>query len=96
LTSTVTPPADGSAAAWTFRRQDGPLGRLEEFVGATGHNAVVQLGGPGSKYATLTDSKGSYLAPGAGTYELYADGYGFANTKVTLSADTVKDITPGK
>ncbi len=97
-TATVTPPVDGSAIS-----QDINVGKTAVLSGivknASGqpvYNAVVQLGGPGSKYATLTDNKGAYsLAPGAGTYELYADGFGFAaNTQsVTLNADTTKDIT---
>jgi Carboxypeptidase regulatory-like domain len=96
-TATVTAPANGSAAT-----QDISIGKIAVISGivknSSGqpvYNAVVQLGGPDSKYATLTDSKGSYsFIPGAGTYELYADGFGFAaNTQsVTLTADTVKDI----
>ncbi len=97
-TATVTPPGDGSAVVQDISVGKTALlsGVVKNSSGQPVYNALVQLGGPGSKYATLTDSKGGYsFAPGAGTYELYADGHGFAaNTQsVTLAGDTVKDIT---
>lgn len=97
-TATVTPPADGSAVAQDISVSKTVIlsGVVKNSSGQPVYNAVVQLGGPGSKYTTLSGSDGSYsFAAGAGTSELYADGYGYAANiqSVTLTADTVKDIT---
>jgi len=69
----------------TVRNASGPI-----------HNALVQVGPPGSSFVAVTGSDGRYAFKiGAGTHELYADAAGYAaNTQsITLAVDTTKDIT---
>lgn len=96
-TTAVTPAADG--AATTQNIEIAPSVELTGVIrSASGpiYNALVQLGGPGSKTVTITDAAGRYsLSAGKGTHELYADAPGFAaNTQsVTLTGNTTKDVT---
>lgn len=93
----ITPPEDGSPVvrdlavpktvvlSGTVRGASGPL-----------YNAVVQIGGPGSREVAVTGADGSYsFAAAMGDHELYADAVGYAGqtVNVTLAADGTRDIT---
>jgi len=97
VTVSVTPPEDGSAAKQDFALAKGVVlsGVVKDSKGPI-YNAIVQVGGTDSKTVVVTGADGKYsVVTGAGATEIYADAYGFAANiqSVTITADTVKDIT---
>jgi len=97
VTVSVTPPENGTPATQDFVLAKGFIlsGVVKDSIGPI-NNAIVQVGGAGSKTVVVTGADGKYsVVARAGARELYADAYGFAaNTQsVTITADTVKDIT---
>jgi len=97
VTVSVTPPEDGSAAKQDFALAKGFVlsGVVKDSKGPI-YNAIVQVGGAGSKTVVVTGVDGKYsVVTGTGATEIYADAYGFAANiqSVTITADTVKDIT---
>jgi len=93
----LTPPESGAAVV-----QDLALAKTVVFSGtvrnASGplYNALVQLGGPGSRSVAITGADGSFsFSAGVGDYELYADAVGYAGLtqSVTIAGDASRTVT---